>query len=235
MILSCVVVDDEYLSIKVLEDYISRTENLKIMRSFKKPEEALYFLNSNPVDLLFLDIQMPLLDGFALLSKLNHPPMVIFTTARPDYAVKAYELKVLDYLLKPISIPRFQQAVEKAIEYAGYVNLADKQEFNKLNYLMINANFQIHKVKFKDIIYIEGLSEYVQIRCLSGIYYTTLLSLKSLDTQLDDLFFIRVHKSFIINKDHMQSFTHSEIMMINGKRIPIGRVYRKEAIAKLGK
>ncbi len=98
---------------------------------------------------------------------------------------------------------------------------------------MINANFQIHKVKYKDIIYIEGFGEYVRIRCLSGIHYITLLSLKNLNNQLDDLFFIRVHKSFIINKDHIQSFTHSEIMMVNGKHIPIGRVYRKDAVAKL--
>ncbi len=233
MTLNCVIVDDEYLAIKVLEDYVARNQNLQKIKAFTKPMEALAFLQSNPVDLLFLDIQMPDLDGFGLLSKLGNPPLVVFTTARPDYAVKAYELKVLDYLLKPISISRFEQAVQKAIEYAGYINLKDTHTVDCIDYLMINSGFQVHKVMLKDIIYVQGLGEYVRIHCLSGKNYITLLALKSLESQFEGLALIRVHKSFIVNLDHIRSFSHSEILAINGKQIPIGRTYRKEVLCKL--
>ncbi|MBP1619186.1 MAG: two component transcriptional regulator, LytTR family [Bacteroidetes bacterium] len=233
MTLTCVIVDDEYLAIKVLEDYVARNENLQMIKAFRKPQEALAFLQSNPVDLLFLDIQMPDLDGFGLLSKLENPLMVVFTTARPDYAVKAYELKVLDYLLKPISIFRFEQAAQKAIEYAGYITLSNTHKDDLLDYLMINSDFHVHKVWLKDIIYIEGLGEYVRIHCLSGKKYITLLALKSLEAQFEGLALIRVHKSFIVNLDHIRSFSHSEILVTNGKQIPIGRSYRKGVLCKL--
>lgn len=233
MTLDCVIVDDEYLAVKVLEDYVSQNQNLQMIKAFRKPYDALVFLQSNPVDLLFLDIQMPDLDGFGLLSKLENPPLVIFTTASPDYAVKAYELSVLDYLLKPISISRFEQAVRKAVEYAGYITLGDQKKVDSLDYLMINSDFQVHKVRLKDIICIEGLGEYVRIHCLSGKSYITLLALKSLEIQLDDFSLIRVHKSFVVNSDHVRSFSHTEIVMVDGKQIPVGRVYRKDVQWKL--
>lgn len=233
MTLDCMIVDDEYLAVKVLEDYVSQNQNLQMIKAFRKPYDALNFLQSNPVDLLFLDIQMPDLDGFGLLSKLENPPLVIFTTASPDYAVKAYELSVLDYLLKPISISRFEQAVRKAVGYAGYITLGDQKKADSLGYLMINSDFQVHKVRLKDIICIEGLGEYVRIHCLSGKSYITLLALKSLEIQLDDFSLIRVHKSFVVNSDHIRSFSHTEIVMVDGKRIPVGRVYRKDVQWKL--
>lgn len=228
MMLDCVIVDDEYLAIKVLEEYVAQNKNLNMVKAFRKPEEALVFLQSHTIDLLFLDIQMPHIDGFGLLSKLNKPPLVVFTTARPDYAVKAYELNVLDYLLKPISVSRFEQAVQKAVEYAGYANVKDSREAARLDYLMINSEFHIHKVRLKDIVCIEGFGEYVKIHSESGKSHITLLSLKSLEIELEAFSLIRVHKSFVVNTHHIRSFSHSEIIMDDGKKIPVGRVYRKE-------
>jgi DNA-binding LytR/AlgR family response regulator len=233
MTLSCAIVDDEYLAIKILEDYIAQNENLELVKAFTKSEEALSFLELHPVDLLFLDIQMPYLDGFGLLSRLKNPPFVVFTTARPDYAVKAYELKVLDYLLKPISISRFQQAVQKAVEYAGYVALKNDKSQSSFDYLIINSDFQMHKIRLEDIIYIEGLGEYVRIHCLSDKNYITLLALKKLETQFENFGLVRVHKSFLMNLNHIRSFSRSEIIATNGKQIPIGRVYRKDVLSKL--
>jgi len=184
MILTCVIVDDEYLAIKILEDYVSHNESLQLAHTFKYPQEALKFLLANKIDLLFLDIQMPELDGFGILSKLEKPPMVIFTTARPDYAFKAYELNILDYLLKPISISRFQKAVEKAVEYSNLLVMNDILAHNRPDYMMISADFQVHKICFKDIIFIEGLSEYVKIHCLTSTH-VTLASLKGLEARLE--------------------------------------------------
>lgn len=231
MILTCVIVDDEYLAIKILEDYVKHNDQLHLLRTFRYPKEALQYLQQHHTDLLFLDIQMPEMDGFGVLSQLENPPMVIFTTARPDYAVRAYELSVLDYLLKPISVPRFEKAVQKAVEYAGYSKLTSTD--SEPDYMMINADFQVHKIRFSDILLIEGLSEYVKIHCLSGKSYITLASLKSMEIKLEKFAFKRIHKSFIINKNHIKSFTHSDITLINEKIIPIGRVFRKEVFDEL--
>lgn len=226
MTLTCVVVDDEYLAIRILEDYISRSEDLHLSRTFRYPAEAVLYLKKHQVDLLFLDIQMPELDGFAVLSELEDPPMVVFTTARPDYAVQAFELNVLDYLLKPISFERFRKSVEKAVEYSGYVSLSGQKEQGKPDYLMINADYQVHKIRFNDILWIEGLSEYVKIHCIARTY-VTLASLKGLEEKLEGFAFLRVHKSFIVNEKYIGAYQYSEIELQNGKKIPVGRSYRK--------
>ncbi|ADQ78614.1 two component transcriptional regulator, LytTR family [Paludibacter propionicigenes WB4] len=232
MILSCVIVDDEYLAIKVLEDYVSRTENLQLVRAFKRPEEALVFLQSNPVDLLFLDIQMPELDGFSLLAKLDNPPLVIFTTARPDYAVKAYELNVLDYLVKPISPGRFQLATQKALDFTNYRRLAETHQQPEVDYLMINADHLVNKIMHQDIIYIEGLGEYIKFHTHSKVYIT-LMSLKSLQDILPNKLFARIHKSFIVNKTFVVSFNHQQVQLSNGKAIPLGRIYKQEFLEEM--
>jgi len=226
MNLNCVIVDDEYLAIKVLEDYISRSESLHFVRAFKLPKEALEFLKSNQVDLLFLDIQMPDMDGFSLLEKLDNPPLIIFTTARPDYAVKAYELNVLDYLVKPISPLRFQLATQKALEYSSYKSLAERHIKPEIDYLMIHADYQVNKIMYQDIMFIEGLGEYVRIHSITKVYIT-LLSLKSLQELLPGNLFLRVHKSYIVQRKCIASYNRQQIQLDNGKKIPIGRIYKQ--------
>lgn len=232
MKLRCVIVDDEYLAIKVLEDYVSRTDELTLAASFKNPEEALVYLQDNPVDLLFLDIQMPCLDGFALLSQLKQPPLVIFTTARHDYALKAFDLNVLDYLAKPISFVRFRQAVNKAEELLKYRKLAEKALPEEDQFLTVNADYSSHKIPYAAILYIEGFGEYVKI-FTEKKSYITLASLKSMEETLPDMDFCRVHKSYIVNIKEIASFNHQKISLLCGKEIAVGRNFRKAFLARM--
>jgi DNA-binding LytR/AlgR family response regulator len=225
-------VDDEYLAIKVLEDYVSRTDELTLAASFKNPEEALTYLQDNPVDLLFLDIQMPRLDGFALLSQLKEPPLVIFTTARHDYALKAFDLNVLDYLAKPISFVRFQQAVNKAKELLKYRQLAEKDQQAEDQFLTVNADYSSHKIPYAAILYIEGFGEYVKI-FTEKKSYITLASLKSMEETLPDMDFYRVHKSYIVKAKEIASFNHQKISLSCGKEIAVGRSFRKAFLTKM--
>ncbi len=228
MNLSCVIVDDEYLAIKVLEEYSTKTEGLSIFRTFKDPKEASHFLQQNKVDLLFLDIQMPYLDGFELLKQLPTPPLIIFTTARHDYAVKAFDLDVLDYLVKPISFDRFSKAIMKANEY---YQLREGSKTAKENYIMVRADYQIIKILTEDILFIEGLSEYVKIFTNQKMFIS-LVALKSILEQLPDTQFVRIHKSYIVALSNIESFNHQTVKLRNGKVLPIGRVYKEGFLKK---
>jgi DNA-binding LytR/AlgR family response regulator len=232
MNLSCVIVDDEYLAIRVLEEYAKQKGELTIKATFIKPQEALAFLQSNKIDLLFLDIQMPQLDGFELLKQLAEPPMVVFTTARHDYAVKAFELEVLDYLVKPIPFDRFEKAVKRAGELKDYKN-ADLSGVNRpIDYLMIKADYRIHKIQLDQIEYIEGLSEYIKIHTTEKTHIT-LLALKNLIEQLPVDQFIRIHKSYIVPVSRIQSYTRSLVKLNNGKELPVGRAYKDEFVERV--
>jgi len=224
MKLNCVVVDDEYLAIRILQEYASKISTLHITATFTRPQEALDYLLAHPVHLLFLDIQMPRLDGFELLKQLPAPPMVIFTTARHDYAVKAFELDVLDYLVKPIPIERFEKAVKKAEEYSLFKRKSSHQN-DSLDHLMIKADYRIHKINFSDIEYIEGLSEYVKIHTHEKTY-VPLAALKELVSQLPEDRFIRIHKSYIISIGCISSYTSQSVILTSGKNLPIGRSYK---------
>ena len=232
MNLTCVIVDDEYLAIKVLKEYASRAGNLDIENTFTKPSEAVEYLRSHPVDILLLDIQMPEINGFELLKKLTHPPMVIFTTARHDYAVQAYELDVLDYLVKPIPFERFEKAISKAAEYKSYKMLAIDATPEQRDHLMIKADYRIHKVLFSQIEYIEGFSEYVKIHT-PGKVYVPLAALKELSNQLPPSSFARIHKSYIVSIRQVDSYTHQSIQLKSGVMLPIGRSYKVNVIAQL--
>jgi DNA-binding LytR/AlgR family response regulator len=219
MSLTCVIVDDEYLAINVVRDYAMRLGRLTVLKTFINPEEALAYLSHHAADILFLDIQMPGLSGFELLKKLASPPIVIFTTARHDYAVQAFDLNVLDYLVKPIAFGRFEKAVIKAEEY-----IAARTQRNP-RYIMIRADHRIHKIWVDQIEYIEGLSEYVKIYTPEKTYIT-LAALKELIHQLPGQDFIRIHKSYIVSKKHIHSFNHQGVILFSKKNLPIGRTFK---------
>ena len=231
MSLSCVIVDDEYLAIRVLEEYAKQVPDLLVKATFIKSPEALLFLQSNKIDLLFVDIQMPQLGGFELLKQLSQPPMVVFTTARQDYAVKAFELEVLDYLVKPIPFERFEQAIRRADEYNRFKNFPSGTE-KPVDFLMIKADYRIYKIQLDQIEYIEGLSEYIKIHTV-GKTYITLLALKDLVDQLPTEQFIRIHKSYIIPVAGIESYSHSQIKLINQKELPVGRAYKDEFVGRM--
>lgn len=232
MNLTCVIVDDEYLAIKVLEEYSVKTIGLSIEKTFTNPQEALDYLATHLVDLLFLDIQMPRLSGFELLKKLQKPPVVIFTTARHDYAVQAFDLDVLDYLVKPIPLERFQKAVKKASEYLQFKKAILQKSENSERFLMIKADYRIHKIMTDEINYIEGLSEYVKIHTTEKTF-VPLISLKELLNQLPVNQFVRIHKSYIVSIAYIASYNHHEVQMKNGETLTIGRFYKLGFLRKI--
>lgn len=232
MTITCIIVDDEYLAINVLSAYASTIPGLQVIKTFTDSRAAAVFIQQQPVDLLLLDIQMPYLTGFDLVKTLPPDTMVIFTTARHDYAVQAYELDVLDYLVKPIARERFEKAIQKAFEYRQYRKVWTEQKNVGRNFLMIKADYRIIKLLFDDIAYIEGLSEYVKIYAGEKTH-TTLAALKSLESELPADKFIRIHKSYIVALSAIDQFNSRTIQLHNGKELPVGRSYKEQFMQRM--
>jgi len=232
MSICCIIVDDEYLAIKVLEEYASSIPALQVIKTFTDSRAAVDFIQQQPVDLILLDIQMPYVTGFDLVKALPPHTMVIFTTARHDYAVQAFELDVLDYLVKPIARERFEKAIQKALEYRQYRKVWNEQQQAARNFLMIKSDYRIVKLLFEEIEYIEGLSEYVKIFSREKAH-TTLAALKSLESELPTGKFIRIHKSYIVALSAINQFNSRTIQLHNGKELPVGRSYKDNFLQKM--
>lgn len=230
MKVSCVTIDDEFLALQILLEYSKKIPALDLVGEFTNPLDALTFLKNHSVDLLLLDIQMPYVNGLELITKLKHPPSIIFTTARHDYAVKAYELDILDYLVKPISFERFNQAVEKAKRMKQLLQAATK---GIEGHLLIRADFQIQQIPFSDIIYLEGLSEYVKVYTKAKMHIT-LGPMKDLLQQLPLSHFVQIHKSYIVRLTAIQSFTHQSVS-VGTSDLPLGRTYKSTFLAQVKK
>lgn len=232
MSISCIIVDDEYLAIKVLEEYASGISSMTITKTFTDSRMAVAFIQQHAVDLVLLDIQMPYISGFDLIKSLPPETMVIFTTARHDYAVQAYEFNVLDYLVKPISRERFEKAIQKAVEFSQYYTVWNERKNAGKNFIMIKADYRIVKLLFDDITCIEGLSEYVKI--YSGEKtYTTLAALKTLEDELPANKFIRIHKSYIVALSAIDQFNSRSVQLITGRELPVGRSYKDQFMQKM--
>jgi DNA-binding LytR/AlgR family response regulator len=238
MKLRCIVIDDEYPARVLLKDYIDNLPQLDLINSFKNPLEAMETLSSENTDLIFLDIQMPGLTGIEFLKSMRRiKPMVIFTTAYPDYALEGYTLDVVDYLLKPFTFERFVAAVQKASDLhnlrKGKPGNVTSEEIKKSgpNFMQIKSGPKKHLVNIEDILYVEGLREYVTY-VLESQKIISLESLRSLEQSLPADLFLRVHKSFIINKKKVQSIEGNQIE-IKGRKIPIGKSYKEIVMKKI--
>lgn len=229
MNLSCVIVDDEYLAITILEAYAARIPGLRIAATFRKPTEAVSWLADHSTDLLLLDIQMPQLNGFDVLQRLDNRPPVIFTTARHDYAARAFDLDVLDYLVKPIAFERFEKAIHKAIDYHDYQR--HRQAAAPMAYTLVRADHRLHKVMFRDILFVEGWGEYIKVHTRNQTL-VTLAALKDWETLLPAHDFVRIHKSYIIALTAVSDFGHDSVT-IQSQTLPIGRAYKSMALQKL--
>jgi len=235
MKLNCVIVDDEPLASEGLADYVQEVDFLTLQGTCEHPLQLIKLLEQQPVDLIFLDIQMPKMTGIDFLKIVREPPMVILTTAFPDFAVEGFQLNVLDYLLKPIRFNRFYQAAKKAadqhaLKAAAATGHTVSPEVHDDSFFVKCGN-KYEKIFFADILYIEGLQNYVIIYTLKG-KYMTILSLKSLEENLDAHNFIRVHKSFIVSGGKIQTIEGNE-MVIADHRIPIGRNYKEKVMEQL--
>ena len=230
MNLNCVIVDDEYLAIEVLKVYCSQMDGLNIQQTFKKPEEALIWLKINKTDILFLDIEMPRLNGFEILNGLDYTPVVILTTAYQHFAVKAFDLEILDYLVKPIEFERFEKAVSRAAEFLK--TRATLEKTAKEEHLIIKSDYKLYKISFDVIQYIEGLGEYVKIYTPDKTYIT-LAAIKDLEQHLPNKRFVRIHKSYIIAINQLVSYNKQEVKITGNIKLPVGRVFKNRFMEAL--
>lgn len=217
--IKAIALDDEPLALEILQNLCSDIEYVDLQKTFTKSEEAFKYLRKYPVDLLFLDINMPSISGLDFYKKLPHKTMVIFTTAYSEYAVEGFTLNATDYLLKPISLSRFQQAVEKAFQQWKTQNQNSEQQ-----YLFIRANYSLMKILFSDILYIEGLDDYLKIHIQNQKTIVARMTLKAILQKLPVSEFIRVHRSFIIPISKIEKI-RNKIIHIEQAEIPISSSY----------
>ena len=234
--LNTLIIDDEPLALDVLETYISKMPDLNLVARCSNALEANELLRKHPVDLIFLDIQMPQVSGVDFIKALPHPPMFIFTTAYSNYALEGYELNAIDYLLKPISIDRFMKAVNKALEQYELRKKEDHHEGSHgeegVDFFFVKADKKLVKVKYSEILYIEGLKDYVIIRLEQG-RVVTLQTMKSLEDKLPLSKFKRIHRSYIVSLDKIHAVDGTSVDVYEKgqiKQLPIGKNYRDEIL-----
>jgi len=227
--MNCIVVDDEPIALSGMSDFVRKTPFLKLIASCKNALEAVQAITENQVDLIFLDINMPMLSGLEMIQTIDRPPMVIFATAYPDYALKGFELNAVDYLLKPISYSKFLKASQKA--YKTFHLTQQPESPNNEEYIYIKVDKKLIKVKINDITYIEALKDYIQIHTKEHSYITY-LSLNKIIEHLPDSNFAQVHKSYIIATDAVEAIDGS-FLEIGKKAIPIGRAFKEKVFLKI--
>lgn len=225
----CAIIDDEELARLLLEQYVRKVPQLELCGCYKSPLEFLDLMKQNPVDLLFLDIQMPDITGIEFLKSLPQKPIVVFTTAYPEYALEGYELDVADYLVKPFSFERFLHSVQKVSQHIKPVG--DNRQIK--DFISINAGHKVFRIEFSNILFVEGLREYVSWYTEDGQRIVSLESLKSLEESiLPPDRFLRVHKSFIVNINKVK-IIESNSLQIGDKKIPIGASYKEKVLKAL--
>ncbi|MFD2245184.1 LytR/AlgR family response regulator transcription factor [Pontibacter ruber] len=228
MTIRCLAVDDEPLALDIIESYISKLPFLQLVKTCSSATEAMQVLQEEQIDLMFLDIEMPELTGIQFLNILKHHPLIIFTTAYPDYALEGFNQDAVDYLLKPIPFDRFVKAVNKAQERLQHGKAPKEQPTvaapAEHDFMFVKADYKTIRVDFKDILWIEGLKDYIIIQTKDQ-KIITLLSMNKMMEKLPESKFLRVHRSFIVALQKIDSIEKSRIR-IGNKEIPIGEVYK---------
>ncbi|MBE9463331.1 LytR/AlgR family response regulator transcription factor [Dyadobacter subterraneus] len=232
--LNCVIVDDEPLAREGIANYVREVDFLHLTGTCENPVELIKMLDENPVDLIFLDIQMPKMSGIDFLKIVKNPPLVVITTAFPSFALESFQLDVLDYLLKPITFERFFKAASKAKDYHNLINRENSSENateTGADYFFIKCGNKYEKIVLTDILFIEGMQNYVTIYTNKG-KFVTLLYMKNLEQNLDSRFFIRVHKSYIVSVNRVEGIEGNEIF-IQSHRIPVSRNHREQVLKQI--
>jgi DNA-binding LytR/AlgR family response regulator len=223
--MNCIIVDDDKLSCKLLEGYVGKSSSLNLLGIFNDSVSARNELSKRKdIDLIFLDVEMPEMDGFDFIGSLEFPPNIIIVSSAEEYALKAFDFNVVDYLLKPIPYARFCKAIDKTIRYftrKETINSGDQEIFIKKGSTLV-------KLKLKDIIYVEALENYVTVNTAEE-KYTIHFTMKAIENQLPSTLFTRVHRSFIINKSMIQAIKENALDLVVGKTlksIPVGKSFR---------
>ncbi len=230
----CIIIDDEPLARQGIEMLVKQIPELILLGSFGDTDIATEFMLGNSVDLLFLDIQMPEVNGIEFAKKLSDDTLIIFTTAYSNYALDSYEVDAIDYLVKPISIGRFKKAVEKAQSYHDLLKLRnDNYQINSIDAesIFVKSGHKFFNVSINDILYIEGLKDYVVLH-MEEQKIVVNITMKSILSQMPDQTFIQVNKSYIINIKQIDSFDSNDVV-IKGHEISIGSSYRSSFFEKI--
>ena len=227
--IQCLLVDDEPPAREILRRYIGDIATMELAAECSNALQAFTVLQKEPIDLMFLDVRMPRMNGNDFLKSLRHPPKVILTTAYPEYAVEGYELDVVDYLLKPVPFDRFLKAVNKAFPTGGVPEeKMDVTEKKKQAFVYFRIDRKMKKVMLDDILYIESMKDYIKLFTSEGTLITK-QSISSVEEMLPEKEFARVHRSYIISLNNIKSFT-AEVIEIGNTNIPIGKLYRSDAM-----
>lgn len=231
--LKCVIIDDEPLARECIANYVKEVDFLQLVGTGSNPVELTSLLHEQPVDLVFLDIQMPVINGIEFLKMAQNPPMVIITTAYPSYALEGFQLDVLDYMVKPITFNRFFKGVSKAKDYHQLLlkSGTTPQTQTTADHFFIKCDYKYERIYFDDILYVQAMQNYITLYTTKG-KYMTLLYLKNVEEKLDKQAFIRVHKSFIVAISKIEAIENNEII-IQSFRIPISRNYHDEVISRV--
>ena len=223
MKIKCILIDDEPFALNILEDDLLDFDNIEVVEKFNSPINVPVFLQNNKIDLIFSDIQMPEMLGTQFIRNLENPPLVIFTTAFHQYASEGFELNAVDYLIKPIRKERLATALKKV---ENQLIIREKlQDANEEDFIWINVEYQKVKLHFEEIIYIEGLKDYVKIYLANRLHpLLTRSNLRGMESKLPEKHFARIHNSFIINKQKILSFQHSKVTLASVE-LPVGKKY----------
>lgn len=235
--MKCIIIDDEPLAVDLLKDFVGKIESLELVSTFNNAIDAIAMINQSNIDLIFLDIEMPHFSGIDFLNAIEKKPLVIFTTAYSNYAVEGFNLGAVDYLLKPIPFHRFLKSVLRAQQIfqpsvqpqtnGPVVGLEVEQDF-----MFVRAEYENVKLNFADILFIEGLKDYVKIYTTDTKYTLTLISLLKLENLLATKGFARIHRSYIINIKHVKSIQKNKVLIAE-KRLPISESYKNAFFGKI--
>jgi len=233
--INCVIIDDEPLAREGIANYVREIDFLHLVKTCENPLELAALLDEQSIDLIFLDIQMPKMNGIDFLKIVQKPPMVIITTAFPTYALEGFQLNVMDYLLKPITFERFFKAVNKAKDYHQLITktatAVNDKPTPETDYFFIKCGNKYERIYINEVLFIEGMQNYITIYTERG-KYITLQQLKSWEQRLDSHLFIRVHKSYIVAKNKIERIEGNELFIQNNT-VPISRNYREQVIEEV--
>lgn len=229
--IACLIVDDETIAREIIATHLDKIEGINVIASCNSAIEAFNVINSNHIDLIFLDINMPEISGISFAKSINKNIKIIFTTAYRDYAVEGFELKAVDYLLKPISFERLLKAVNTYFEVYSVSTITKKKSLTANDFIFVRSDRRMIKIDFDAIIYIESYSDYIKIH-LKNETIVTRETISSIEAKLPKKFFIRIHRSFIVSVSNITSYTNDTVI-VNDKELTISRSYKKEVIIKL--
>jgi DNA-binding LytR/AlgR family response regulator len=235
--MKCVIIDDEPLAVELLVEFVGRVDSLELVTTFTNAIDAISIINQSQIDLIFLDIEMPHFSGIDFINAIEKKPLIIFTTAYSNYAVEGFNLGAVDYLVKPIPFNRFLKSVLRAQQIFAPKSLptetaaANAPEIEH-DFMFVRAEYENVKINFADILFIEGLKDYVKIYTTDNKYTLTLISLIKLENLLSSKGFARVHRSYIINIKHVKSIQKNKVLIAD-KRIPISESYKNAFFEKI--